>query len=447
MSPLLIDLYELTMAAAYWKSKRVRDLATFDLFVRRMPKQRNFLIFAGLENILQFILNFRFSQEEIDFLKSTKLFEEDFLAFLKKIRFTGEVAALPEGTIFFPNEPVIRVTAPIIEAQLLETRLLNLVNLHSTLASKAVRVILASQNKKVIEFGLRRTQGEEAGLSAARSAYLVGAFGTSNVLAGKLYKIPIFGTMAHSFIQSFSNEIEAFRAFARAFPKNTTFLVDTYDNIQGIRNAIAVTKELAKKNFHLQGIRLDSGDLITLSKTARKMLDQAGLFATQILASGNLDEYKIETILKKKAPIDSFGVGTAMSVSADYPFLDVVYKLSALSIKNIEYPKMKLSARKITLPGRKQIWRIVSKNKMQKDILGLAEEKQKGEPLLKIWIQKGCLIRKIENLNEARNNTLNNLSLLPQEYKQLNQNFPFEVEISPKLKNLAKKLSSQLAKL
>jgi nicotinate phosphoribosyltransferase len=354
---MLTDLYELTMCASYFDNRKFEP-ASFDLFIRKLPPNRSYLLFAGLEQVLRFIERMKFTEEHIKFLKSQG-FKEDFLDYLRNFKFTGDVWAVPEGTIVFPNEPLIRVTAPIIEAQLVETFALNTVNLQTTIATKASRVVYAAKGKPVIEFGLRREHGVDAGMKVARASYIAGCAGTSNVLAGMKYGIPVFGTMAHSFVMFFSNEVEAFRAFTKTFPDKSTLLIDTFDNIKGAENAIIVAKELEEKGFKLRGVRLDSGDLVSISKKVRKMLDENGLGYVQIFASGDLDEYRIEELLRKGAKIDSFGVGTKMGTSADRPYVDIIYKLcEKVNGKGKFQPIMKLSEGKATLPGRKQVFRL-----------------------------------------------------------------------------------------
>jgi putative nicotinate phosphoribosyltransferase len=303
---MLTDLYELTMCASYFEHGKFEP-ATFDLFIRRLPPNRSYFLFAGLEQALLFLEKMRFTDEHIEYLKKLG-FKDDFLDYLRKFRFSGDVWAIPEGTVVFPNEPLIRVTAPIIEAQLIETFLLNTINLQTTIATKASRVVYAAQGRPVIEFGLRREHGVDAGMKVARASYIAGCSGTSNVLAGLVYGIPVFGTMAHSFVMFFSNELEAFRAFAKTFPDRSTLLIDTFDNIRGALNAIEVAKELEKQGFRLRGVRIDSGDLVAISREVRRLLDENGLGYVQIFASGDLDEYKIEELLSKGRKSTPFGV-------------------------------------------------------------------------------------------------------------------------------------------
>ncbi|MBC7131460.1 nicotinate phosphoribosyltransferase [Candidatus Bathyarchaeota archaeon] len=441
---MLTDLYELTMCASYFEHKRLAP-ASFDLFIRKLPPNRSYLLFAGLEQALLFIENMRFREEHLEFLKNQG-FKDDFLEYLRNFRFTGDVWAIPEGTVVFPNEPLIRVTAPIIEAQLLETFLLNTINLQTTIATKAARVVTAARGRPVVEFGLRREHGADAGVKVARASYIAGCAGTSNVLAGMLYGIPIFGTMAHSFIMFFSNELEAFRAFSCTFPDKSTLLIDTFDVINGAKNAIVVAKELEASGFKLRGVRLDSGDLVELSKTVRRMLREQGLDYVQIFASGDLDEYRIEELLEKGAEIDAFGVGTKLGTSADRPYVDIIYKLCERMTPQGEFqPIMKLSEGKITLPGRKQVYRIRGKDgKFVKDIIALESEEIDGEPLLIKVIEKGKLVYKLPSLEEIRQRAMENLASLPEKYKRIKDAAEYPVELSPRLKQLVQELEAKL---
>ena len=444
---MLTDLYELTMCASYFDNRKLEP-ASFDLFIRKLPPNRSYLLFAGLEQVLRFIERMKFTEEHIKFLKSQG-FKEDFLDYLRNFKFTGDVWAVPEGTIVFPNEPLIRVTAPIIEAQLVETFALNTVNLQTTIATKASRVVYAAKGKPVIEFGLRREHGVDAGMKVARASYIAGCAGTSNVLAGMKYGIPVFGTMAHSFVMFFSNEVEAFRAFTKTFPDKSTLLIDTFDNIKGAENAIIVAKELEEKGFKLRGVRLDSGDLVSISKKVRKMLDENGLGYVQIFASGDLDEYRIEELLRKGAKIDSFGVGTKMGTSADRPYVDIIYKLcEKVNGKGKFQPIMKLSEGKATLPGRKQVFRLRdAEGSFVKDVIALEDEKVDGEPLLIKVVEKGKVVYDFPTLEDIRGRALENLSRLPEKYKRLRNVAKYPVELSPKLKNLIRELRRKLKKI
>jgi nicotinate phosphoribosyltransferase len=443
---LFTDFYELTMCASYFDNKNFEP-ATFDLFIRRLPENRSYFLFAGLEEALLYLQNIKFTDEHLSYLKKQG-FRQDFLDYLRGFKFTGDVWAVPEGTVAFPNEPLIRVTAPIIEAQLVETFLLNTINLQTMIATKASRVVHAAKGKSVIEFGLRREQGIDAGMKVARSSYIAGCQGTSNVLAGMIFDIPVFGTMAHSFIMSYPKEIDAFRAFAKTFPNKSTFLIDTYDDIAGTEKAVTIAKELEANGFKLGGIRLDSGYLAETSKKIRKILDKNNLNYVKIFVSGDLDEYKITQLLNEGAKIDSFGVGTKMGTSADRPYLDVIYKLCETMSSDGSFSAiMKLSKDKLTLPGRKQVYRFQDTDRVfRKDIIALVDEKVGGEPLLVKVIEKGKLNYRQPTINEIRAKASDNLSKLPAEFKTLINAPLFPVELSEKLQELVKTTKLQLTK-
>lgn len=441
---LLTDFYELTMCASYFDNENFEP-ATFDLFVRRLPENRSYVMFAGLEQNLEYLQNIKFTDENLAYLKNQG-FNKNFLDYLHSFKFTGEVWAVPEGTLIFPNEPLIRVTAPIIEAQLVETFLLNTVNLQAMIATKASRVVHAAKGKTVIEFGLRREHGIDAGVKVARSSYIAGCQGTSNVLAGQIYGIPVFGTMAHSFVMSYSSEIDAFRAFIKTFPDKSTLLIDTYDDISGAEKAVVIAKELEAKKYKLGGVRLDSGDLVEDSTKIRQILDSHGLGYVKIFASGDLDEFKIEALLRSNAKIDSFGVGTKMGTSADRPYLDVIYKLCETMTADGKFsPIMKLSKDKITLPGRKQVYRFKNPDgSFEKDVIALADERADGEPLLVKVMENGKLTQKLPTLNEIRAKAAENLSKLPDKYKILTNAPTYPVELSKNLASLVETLKRQL---
>lgn len=443
---LFTDLYELTMCASYFDNKKFEP-ATFDLFIRRLPPNRSYFLFVGLEQVLLFLKKIKFNEEQLRFL-GKQGFNDQFLDYLKNFKFTGEVWAIPEGTIAFPNETLIRVTAPIIEAQLIETFILNTVNLQTTIATKASRVINVAKGRPIIEFGLRREHGTEAGMKVARCSYIAGCSGTSNVLAGMEYGIPIFGTMAHSFVMLFEKEIDSFRAFAKTFPHKSTLLIDTYDDITGAENAATVAKELEEKGFKLGAVRLDSGDLADLSKKVRALLDKKGLKYVKIFASGDLDEYKIEELLRKKDRIDAFGVGTKMGTSADRPYVDIIYKMSEKMNGQSHFsPIMKLSKGKVTLPGRKQVHRLKDqKGNFAKDIIALENEKVNGEPLLIKVMENGEIIYDLPPLEEIRKRAFENLSKLPKKYKKLKDAPLYPVELSSGLQCLIKDLTAKLKK-
>jgi nicotinate phosphoribosyltransferase len=321
-SPLFIDLYELTMAASYY-AHQVFSTATFSLFIRDNHLTRNYFVAAGLEDALDGLAGFRFSEQDIQYLKTTGLFSHDFISYLAQLRFSWDIRAMPEGTIFFANEPVLEVTAPIIEAQLIETFMLNTIGFQTMVASKAARCIHAAKGRPLIDFSLRRTQGQDAGNKVARSTYLAGFAATSNVLAGKIYDIPISGTMAHSYIAAFDSELDAFSAYSETFPDNSIFLIDTYDTLEGARNAVKAAKAMKKRGNSLIGVRLDSGDMADLSQKVRKIFDDAELFDVKIFVSSGFDEFKIEKVISEDAKIDAFGVGTKVGVSADAPYVPV----------------------------------------------------------------------------------------------------------------------------
>ena len=428
---LFTDLYELTMAQAYWQAG-VMGEACFSLFVRRLPTNRGYLVFAGLEDMLDALSNLRFSEDDIDYLRSMSLFDDGFLDYLADLRFTGCARAMPEASIFFANEPVIEVRAPVIEAQIAETLLLNLFNAQTMLATKAARVVEAADGRTVVDFAARRTQGRDAAMKFARASYIAGFAGTSNVLASKRYGIPPVGTMAHSFITSFDSEPEAFSAYASSFPDNSTFLVDTYDTVQGVRSAIMVAREMRERGHELNAVRLDSGDLLALSIEARAMLDAADLTNVQVLASGGLDEYEIDRLLSGGAAIDGFGVGTNVGSSADYPWLDCVYKM-------VEYdgkPTMKLSEDKETLVGAKQVFRQVDADGMYAgDVVGCADE---GTPdgtraLLTEVMRDGRRIQGAASLAELRRRCAAEIGRLPAAHRRISSRGEYPVAVSDTL--------------
>jgi len=441
---LFTDLYELTMCASYFDNEKFEP-ATFDLFVRRLPENRGYLLVAGLEQVLLYLESIKFTDKHVAYLKKQG-FSPDFLDYLQGFKFTGDVCALPEGTVAFPNEPLIRVTAPIIEAQLIETFLLNTVNLQTMIATKASRVVQAAKGKPVVEFGLRREHGIDAGMKVARASYIAGCQGTSNVLAGMAYDVPIFGTMAHSFVMSFEKEIDAFRAFAKTFPNKSTLLIDTYNDMAGAEKAVIVAKELEKQGCKLGGVRLDSGDLAETSKHVRKLLNAKGLEYVNIFASGDLDEYRIAELLRKGAKIDAFGVGTRMGTSADRPYVDVIYKLcETMNANGVFSPIMKLSQGKVTLPGRKQVYRFKDeKGNYAKDVIALADETADGKPLLVKVMEKGKICSELPSLRKIRAAAEENLSKLPAKYKKLINPPLYPVKLSKALESLVADLTRKL---
>lgn len=444
---LLLDLYELTMGGSYFIYKE-KTLATFDLFVRSLPAQRSYLIACGLEDVLDYLRRLRFDRDDIRYLKGLGLFSKDFLGYLSRFRFSGDVWAMPEGTVCFADEPLIRVTAPVIEAQLVESFLLNTVNLQTMIASKASRVVCAAAGRKVYDFALRRTHGAEAGLKVARSSYIAGFSGTSCVLAGKRYLIPVAGTMAHSYVMSFKEELDAFLAYAGTFPARSTLLVDTYDTVKGISHAVTAGLYLKEKGFCLQGIRLDSGDIARLSRLARRLLDKAGLKKTKIFASGNLDEFEIRKLLSRGAKVDSFGVGTNMGTSIDAPALDVIYKIAEVTDEAGAFlPTMKLSRGKVTHPGRKQVFRILGRNgAFVRDVVGLDGEKIKGLPLLRKVMDKGRCVYTPPGIERTRKFAAESLLRFPPALREVYSRYRYPVKASRRLTALQQGLSAQLAK-
>jgi nicotinate phosphoribosyltransferase len=438
---LLTDLYQLTMAACYF-DQGMNEEATFSLFIRKYPKNRGYFVAAGLPEALEYLSTLHFGEDDLAYLESIGLFRTPFLDFLKTLRFTGEVYALPEGSIFFKDEPILEVSAPIIEAQLVETFIINAVNLQTLIASKAVRAVQAAQGRPLVDFSLRRTQGSDAGLKVARASYLAGFAGTSNVLAGKLYGIPTFGTMAHSYITSFPEEIEAFRVFAENFPKICTLLIDTYDNVAGAKKAARVAKDLENRGERLRSVRLDSGDMAAISREVRQVLDQEGLDYVKIMASGGFDEEKITKVLAAGGLIDSFAVGTKMGTSVDAPYFDIAYKL----VKYAEHPVMKFSTGKVTLVDKKQIWRkFGDKGLMQGDTIALREETlTAGEPLLKKVMKNGTPVATLPTIEEGRAYFRRQFDLLPAAYKVLENSPVYPVHLSQGLTERQARVEKEL---
>ena len=440
---LFTDFYELTMAQAYWRSG-VTGHASFSLFFRRSPPGRGYLVFAGLETILDYLEEFRFSAADLDFLSSLGQFEADFLDYLSDLEFTGQVRAMREGTICFPNEPVVEVSAPVIEAQIIETYLLNQATFQTNITSKAARVVQAAGGRTVFDFGARRAHGTDAAMLLARSAYLAGAVGTSNVKAAARYGIAPVGTMAHSFVMAFEHEADSFRAYAGTFPDTSTFLVDTYDPVAGLRNAVEVGREMAARGQRLVGVRLDSGDLAELAAIARSMLDEAGLADTLVVVSGGLDEFEVETLVRAGAPIDGFGIGTKLGVSADAPYLDSAYKL----VEYMSRPVLKLSADKQTLPGCKQVFRKTAEDGTYAgDVITRLEEPPPDEssfPLLETVMADGRRTRPSPPLGKLRSGFLLSVRGLPEGYRRLTDPDTHPVEVSAGLSSLQAEVEHEL---
>ncbi len=435
--PLFTDLYELTMAASYF-AHEVFDTATFSLFIRDVYATRNYFVAAGLEQVLDELAAFQFSDQDISYLQSTGRFSEQFLNYLAQLRFTGEVYAMPEGTVFFANEPVMEVTAPIVEAQLIETFVLNTIGFQTMIASKAARCFHTAAGRPLIDFSLRRTQGQDAGIKVARSTFIAGFEATSNVLAGKIYGIPISGTMAHSYVSAFDNELDAFFAYADTFPDHSIFLIDTYDSIEGARHAAAVAKEMQKKGHTLIGVRLDSGDMADLSREVRKIFDDVGLLDVKIFASSGFDEFKIAKVVSEGAAIDAFGVGTKVGVSADAPFVDVVYKMVRFKGRDVK----KLSPGKVTLAGEKQVFRKSDQNgRYLEDIIGQRDEIiAEGKPLLVKVMENGHLLRPHPQLQTLQENFKENFAALDDGYKSIQDHKAYPVKLSTRLQNLQERV-------
>jgi len=432
-SALLTDLYQLTMLLAY-REQRMTDTAVFEFFVRKLPQGRNFLITAGLEQVLEFLEKLRFAEDELNWLHSQRRFPRDFVDELRRLRFTGDVHAMPEGTIFFPHEPILRVTAPLPEAQLVETRIINILHLQTIVASKAARCVLAAPDRLLVDFGLRRAHGAEAGLLAARAAYLAGFGGTATVLAGQRFGIPLYGTMAHSFIQAHADESLAFEHFARAHPDNTVLLIDTYDTEAGAAKVVALARRLKQEGIVIQAVRLDSGDLGDHARKVRRILDDGGLPEIRIFASGGLDERVVHDLLAAGAPIDGFGIGTSLVTSEDAPALDCAYKLQEYA----GLPRRKRSEGKATWPGRKQVYRDYDRaGRLAGDVITLETDVCPGEPLLEPVMTGGRRVVQPPPLDQVRDQTIAGMAKLPPGLRGLERAESLPVTISSQLKALA----------
>ena len=433
-SALLTDLYQLTMLKAYWEHG-MHETGVFEFFVRRLPANRNFMLAAGLTHALDYLENLRFESEEVEWLGSQPGFPAAFVDWLADLRFTGDVDAMPEGTVFFPDEPLLRITAPLPQAQLVETRLISLLNYASLIASKAVRFRLAAPKAQLVDFGLRRAHGSEAGLLAARAAYIAGFDGTATVLAGQRWGIPAFGTMAHSFIQSHDSETDAFVRFARSHPDNVVLLIDTYDTEAGASKVLEIAPDLRAEGIEIKGVRLDSGDLATHARQVRRILDEGGCPDVRIFASGSLDEHDVARLAH--APIDGFGVGAALTVSSDDPTLASVYKLQEYDGR----PRRKRSEGKATWPGRKQVFRTCTDGRLASDVVGLEDERLVGEALLAPVMGAGGRLRPDPPLQQVRAHVQASLALLPNELRALQPaSTPFRVEPSTAVRRLAREV-------
>jgi len=436
MNGLLTDLYELTMAAGYFESGKADEIATFELAVRHLPSKRNFILAAGLPQVVDYLLNLSFAEEEIDYLRGLAQFRlapPEFFEYLRTFRFTGDLFAVPEGTPLFAGEPILTIRAPIIQAQIPETYLLSAIAFQTSIASKAVRSVEAAAGRAVVEFGTRRAHTPEAGVLGARAAYIAGCAGTSNTLAGFRFGIPVMGTSAHSWVMSFPCEMEAFRRLQRVLGDATVQLLDTYDTLEGARRA-------ARLGGPLWGVRLDSGDFLALSRQVRAILDEAGLRDAKIMASGDLDEHRIRDLAAAGAPIDAFGVGTQLSTSADAPALGATYKLVVLDIRGIKRFTAKYSPDKISLPGSKQIFRDVAR-----DVIARSGECGKGEALMRPVMLGGRLIEPLPSIEQARQRAAESVAKLPPSLRQLEAGEPWPIVYSRELRELIDRTRHNLA--
>src|SRR5262245_49270935 len=411
----------------------MEETAIFEFFSRKLPPTRGFLMAAGLEQALDFLEHVCFAPKELEWLANSGRFSRDFIDYLERLRFTGDVHAMPEGTIFFPPEPIIRVTAPLPQAQLVETRLINLLHFQTLIASKAARAVLAARGKELIDFGLRRAHGAEAGVLAARASYLAGFAGSATVLAGFLYGVPVYGTMAHSFVQAHDDEAESFEHFAYAQPDNVVLLIDTYDTEAAAEKIVALAPRLSQKGIRIKGVRLDSGDLADLARKVRRILDAGGLTEVRILASGNLDEEAVRTLVESGAPIDDFAIGTRLDTSTDVPYLDCAYKLQEYAGQ----ARRKRSPGKATWPGRKQVYRQLGPNgRMAGDMLTLEKDTQQGKPLLQLVMHAGQRLNPSPPLSVVRQYAAAELTRLPDHLCHLEVELPYAVSIAPALHEL-----------
>ncbi len=433
-SVLLTDFYQLTMLQGYLE-RGMEDIAVFECFVRTMPPQRGFFMAAGLAQLLEFLENVRFTPDELEWVTNSGRFSRSFVDYLEGFRFAGDLHAMPEGTVFFVNEPMVRVTAPLPQAQLIETRLINLLHYQTLIASKAARCVLAAAGRPVIDFGLRRAHGAEAGLFAARAGYLAGFVGSATVMAEPFFEVPVFGTMGHSFVQAHQSERHAFEHFAEAQPDNVVFLLDTYDTQKGAQTVVGLAPCLREKGITIKGVRLDSGDLVDQARQVRRILDDGGLEEVQITASGNLDEDAIQHLVAAQAPVDLFAVGTRLATSADVPYLDCVYKLQEYSGR----PSRKKSEGKETWPGAKQVYRHYDqRRRIDHDVVTTAADTQEGNPLIRQVMESGKRSETAPSLNQIREHATAELATLPDEMRQCRQGATIPVELSSALRNLAR---------
>lgn len=438
-SPLTTDLYELNMVQAYLDQGEDKE-AVFEFFVRRLPARRGFLLAAGLADALDYLETLHYSKADIDWLKSTGRFRDNLLDYLRDFRFTGDVHAIPEGSVCFPNEPLIRITAPLAQAQLVESRLINILNFQTLIASKAARMVLAAPGKILSDFGLRTAHGAEAGLYSARASYIAGFAGAANVYAGEVYGVPIVGTMAHSFVQVYGDEMVAFENFARARPEGLILLIDTYDTEAGARKVVALAPRLKASGISIRGVRIDSGDLTAMARKVRAILDDGGLKDVIILVSGGVDEDVLQAMMKADAPIDGFGIGVNLATSLDAPAFDCAYKLQEYAGQ----PKRKLSEGKQTWPGRKQVWRSLGADgRMSGDVLSVEADRQPGEPLIVPVMRGGKRIAPQPTLSQMRERAARDLSRLPEPLARLEAGAAYPVKIADALVAVAKEADAK----
>lgn len=436
---LLTDLYQLTMVQAY-VHRGMDEPAVFELFVRTLPRTRGFLLAAGLEQALEYLETLRFTGEELEWVAQSGRFGADFVAYLERLRFTGDVHAMPEGTVFFADQPIVRVTAPLPEAQLVESRLINLLHYQTLVASKAARAVLVAPGKQLVDFGLRRAHGAEAALLAPRAGYLAGLAGSSSILAGLRFGVPVFGTMAHAFVQAHDDEADAFLAFARDQPDHVVLLLDTYDTEAAAETVVAIARRLREEGIAVRGVRLDSGDVGGLARTVRRVLDAGGLQAVTIFASGNLDEYAVRELVAAGAPIDGFGLGTHLTTSADAPYLDCVYKLEEYAGR----ARRKRSEGKATWPGRKQVFRSYGcDGSMTGDVVTLEDDPQAGEALLVPVMRAGRRMAPAPTLAASRARAAAQLARLPEPLRALCDDARYPVTIAPAIHALAEAVDAR----
>lgn len=439
--PLLTDLYQLTMLQAYYENQQ-EEAAVFEFFARRLPDNRGFLLAAGLEQVLDYLEHLRFGERDIEWIESSRFFGEEFARKMEHFRFTGDVHAMPEGSVFFPDEPILRVTAPLPEAQLVESRIINFLHFQSLIASKAARCVLAAPGSLLVDFGMRRAHGAEAALLAARAAYIAGFNGTSNVLAGADFGIPVFGTMAHSFVEIHDTETEAFENFAHSQPGNVVLLIDTYDTEEGARKVVELAPRLQEQGISVRGVRLDSGDLADHAFKVRRILDQGGCPDISIFCSGSLDEFVLKDMMDRGAPADGFGIGTRLDTSKDASSMDCAYKLTEYA----GIPRRKQSEGKATLPGRKQVYRQFDSNgRMSGDVLTVEGDHRDGEPLIQHMMKDGRRVRAAESLEAVRARVAETLARLPDGLRGMKPAETYPVTVSPVLRDLVSEANHRTA--